>query len=608
MKQFLSRCYRNFSLNAKLTAIIWSFTAAIIFLILLVFSFFHRNTVQEEVNASSRHFTENSVRIINTNYTNIIEHFVYCYSTSESAAAFTALNDPSLTYFYKRDLLQNGLDLMNSSNYLVQGAIVISRDGETSYTSYSSPSINTENTFLGLNELQICQGITWLPMRSSPFRNESDVLPLVFPLYFDSDKHLRLVDLGAGGCVGYVAVLLDCKLLSTSLSSNVGDTPSSSFILTDDEGRILYTNNDNIPADLKGETGNSVQPLLLSSRRSSFSGYQIITADLEPANVKFIHYTKEIVLSDVLPSVYVLFLSIVTAVLLILCLMSLLISRYVTNPVNILVDIIKKIKNNCYTDYVHFNSNDEVGILCNAINEMHHTIQAQIVQIRHKEAEKYKTELQLLTEQINPHFLYNTLNCIQAEVQEEDNAAAAEMIKSLADYLRIGLSYSQTTISVENELRHAEAYITIMNHRFSHAVLYSGSADPSIFHYPIPKSILQPLLENSITHGFQIKHAVETVAHPSIEVRLYVQENELHITVVDNGIGFNVPAVEQILCNDSLQHIGLHNIYSRLEMFYGKGNVKYQLSSIPYFRNEISFIIPFAAEDDLNQNQKGDIL
>ena len=604
MRQLFSGFYRNFSLIGKLTVIIWSFTAMVTFLILLVFGVFYRNTIQQEAEASSRRFTENSAKMISTNYTNIIEHFVYCYGTNESASDFRALNDPERTYFYKRDLLQNEMNLMNSSNYLVQGTIVISNDGKTCYVSYSSPSVNMDTTFIGLEELQACQSITWLSERPSPFRSANDVLPLAFSLYFDRDGHLRLVDSGSEGVVGYVVVLLDCGSLSKSLASAVDTDSDRSFMLVEKAGHILYANDDAIPQELADAVADPTFLSDCSSGKKSASSYRIFWADLENSNIRLIHYAKKITFSDVLPSVSVLFLSVVVTVLFVLYLMSVLISRYVTKPVNILVGMIQKIKNNCYTDYIRFTSNDELGILCRAINEMHDTIQEQIVQIRHKEAEKYKTELQLLTEQINPHFLYNTLNCIQAEVRDEHNAAASEMIHDLADYLRIGLSYRDMTISVENELRHAEAYVAIMNHRFSNSILYSCVVDSALLQHPVPKSILQPLIENSITHGFRLKQDAGHVALPSVEVSLHVRDDRLYIAVTDNGVGFDIQTTECILRNDNQQHIGLHNIYSRLEMFYGKGTVTYHLSSIPYFQNQISFVVPFLPKQDATQNQK----
>lgn len=592
MKHVFLNFFHKLSLNVKLTAIVWFFAAAITFIILLLFSIFYQKSVQEDAEKAASRFSENSVNIIDTNYTSIVDHFVFCYGTKKAASDFQSLNDPDSTFFSKRDLLQDELELLNNSNYLVQETIIFSPDGTDIYTSYSSPSISKRNSFISLHELQTCTGVTWLSSRPSLFRGKARVLPIVFPLSFDSDQHLRLFDPTKNDVVGYVVILIDCELLSDSLTSNIDEEKQRFFFLTDESKRIYYSNDQSISSDLIRESSNISSNSTFYFNVTASKNYSVYATELNNSDIKFVHYIKNITFFDILPSVSLLFCLIITIVLLIQYLVSVLLSRYVTKPVKTLVGIVQRINDNRYTEYTHFVSNDELGVLCRAINEMHHTIQSQIVQIQHNEAEKYTVELQLLIEQINPHFIYNTLNCIQAEVQSSKNAIASQMICDLADYLRLGLSYSNITTTVAHELRHAEAYVAIMTHRFFSQVLYSSTADPILMKHSIPKILLQPLLENSMIHGFRIKQQPESVAFPTIDVSLHMKNNKIHISVIDNGAGFDIQKTEHILLNDCCEHVGLHNIYRRLELFYGKGNVEYQLSSVPYFRNEISFIVP----------------
>lgn len=279
---------------------------------------------------------------------------------------------------------------------------------------------------------------------------------------------------------------------------------------------------------------------------------------------------------------------------------SFLMARYITRPVNGLVEVVHQIEENRYTEKLKFTANDEISQLGSAINNMHDTIRRQMIRIKQEEAEKYKTQIQLLTEQINPHFLYNTLECIQSEVLRGNSNTATNMIQYLAEYLRIGLSYGADLITISNELRHADVYIKLMNQRFQQSIIFLYKPSPDLNQRLIPKTILQPLVENSIRHGFGIDASGIPISVPTIEISLRAVEDRLSIGVIDNGSGFDAKTVEAITSGshtaDDKGHVGLHHIYHRLVTYYGKENVQFSFNSIPYYRNEIIISIPLPEE------------
>ena len=224
---------------------------------------------------------------------------------------------------------------------------------------------------------------------------------------------------------------------------------------------------------------------------------------------------------------------------------------------------------------------------------MYTTIQEQMEKIKEDENIRYKTELKLLTEQINPHFLYNTLEEIQLEVKKGDNGTASDMIQYLAEYLRIGLSGGADVITVADELKHAFAYVRIMNQRFRKSILFTRIYDQSMGDRMILKTILQPLIENSIRHGFGIDGGGIAVASPSIEIRFHLEEEKkLIINVSDNGSGFDEEKViKQMKKESHTVHIGVGNVYKRLVAYYGAENISVTARSIPYYRNTISIMI-----------------
>ena len=270
--------------------------------------------------------------------------------------------------------------------------------------------------------------------------------------------------------------------------------------------------------------------------------------------------------------------------------------RFVANPILKLNDIVEKIGSDDYNTPEHFPARDELGRLLEAINSMNSTINAQKQQIKEEEAVKYRTELKLLTEQINPHFLYNTLEEIQSEVFRNNNDIAASMIQYLADYLRISLSGGADIISISNELRHINAYINIMNQRFGQTILLVHKVDPALADVKILKTILQPLVENSIRHGFGIDSFGIPASAPMIQISFTSPApGSLAIDIIDNGSGFDAVKVRQLMVSEpsaqAQRHVGVNNVYHRLITYYGKENVEVSMESIPYYQNRIHICI-----------------
>ena len=270
--------------------------------------------------------------------------------------------------------------------------------------------------------------------------------------------------------------------------------------------------------------------------------------------------------------------------------------HFVAAPVVRLHSIVEAIADGRYDSQAHFSTHDELGELLEAINTMYSTINTQKEQIKEKEALKYRMELKLMTEQINPHFLYNTLEVIQAEVNRKNNATATSMIQSLADYLRISLSGGADVISISNELRHVSAYVNIMNQRFGQTILFLHKVDPSLGNVKILKTILQPLVENSIRHGFGIDSPGIPVSVPTIEIVFaWLSAEILQICVIDNGGGFDPEKLRSLMTSsqpaESQHHVGISNVYHRLITFYGEENVEISMESIPYYLNSIEIQI-----------------
>lgn len=216
----------------------------------------------------------------------------------------------------------------------------------------------------------------------------------------------------------------------------------------------------------------------------------------------------------------------------------------------------------------------EVGIgelksLSEHFNRMADKLQMQMDEILRNEKEKQKMEKKLLQSQINPHFLYNTLDSIIWMIQSKEYAGAEQMVSLLAKFFRVSLSQGKDMIPLEKELEHATSYLAIQNIRFKDKFDFYVSADEHLMKYLCPKLSIQPLLENAIYHGMEGMYD-----DGEIHINVYEKEDVIHIDVADNGLGMSEEKIEYILNNKVVSSkrgsgIGVRNVNERIKLIYG---------------------------------------
>lgn len=599
MFEILRKFYRSISLLTKIRMIIISVTLTVMIIILSFSFYFYSSLSQERELANAQASVAQASFNFNLNTKDILERFVDIGSSQDFLKDLTEIRDNPLAVKAHGQILQDDLDEFSYSGYLVHSALILTGDQTQAYSLYRSPLRVTTQVLFPDNELTFSHGITFLAERNSPFNPSIDVLPLVIPVSI-YDTYVQ-VDNGEHPPLIYVVLYLDKNKIEMSLNHATAQGSDNTYYIINGSGNLLSAigsghSLENFPnpraSDLISTMRkNGGEHLALSEENTHWILYE-----LERNNLLLLSEVPQITFTQIVGRAgYALALTLLLFVLLILAL-SFFTSNYVTKPVLKLVDVVHLIEQNEYRKKVRFETNDEVGQLLAAINGMYDTIQNQMITIKEEEAQKYKMELKLLTEQINPHFLYNTLEEIQSEVLRGDSKVASNMIQYLAEFLRIGLSGGADAIPIKNELRHANAYVKIMNQRFRQSILFMHKIDPALNDCLIIKTILQPLIENSIRHGFGIDSPGIPVSVPTIEIVFSApQTGILKIEVVDNGSGFDTEQVHKLMTdqvqNDTSHPVGLNNVFHRLAAHYGLENVELQLESIPYYRNAISFII-----------------
>lgn len=213
--------------------------------------------------------------------------------------------------------------------------------------------------------------------------------------------------------------------------------------------------------------------------------------------------------------------------------------------------------------HVRKNSFYEVELLAGNYNRMIHRIRGLMDEISEKEKTLRHAELNALVSQINPHFLYNTLDTIVWMAEFNDSSRVIALTKSLAAFFRLSLSGGRKLITVEDELEHVRQYLYIQKERYEEKLNYVIDAPGNLLDYTVPKILLQPIVENSIYHG------IKPLNGPG-QVTITVQEEgeRLIFTVTDNGVGYD-PAAVTADGSPRLGSVGLKNVDERLKLYYG---------------------------------------
>ncbi|GIN56825.1 histidine kinase [Lederbergia ruris] len=236
-------------------------------------------------------------------------------------------------------------------------------------------------------------------------------------------------------------------------------------------------------------------------------------------------------------------------------------------------------------------SNDEVTQVGLQFNQMMEQIRQLIRHVKNAEKEKYRAEIKALQVQIVPHFLYNTLNTIYWKSTLHKEKDVQEMVMALSRMFRLGLNSGKEITTVEKEIAHVTQYLNIQQKCYENLFTYRIDVDEesAIRDQPILKLILQPLVENSINHGFKDKRE-----GGFIEIRLSRKNDWMCITVSDNGVGMDTEMVQRNIEqeNDAYKGFALYNIFQRIQLYY-ENKAEMKLESTPGVGTTVKLSIPW---------------
>ena len=262
---------------------------------------------------------------------------------------------------------------------------------------------------------------------------------------------------------------------------------------------------------------------------------------------------------------------VIGAFLLVLILTNNFISSRITTPIQKLEKSVNAIEAGDLDTEVYQGGSYEIRHLGRSIGEMAKRIKTLMEDIVAEHESKRKSEFDILQSQINPHFLYNTLDIIVWMIENEQKQDAVRIVTALARFFRISLSKGKSIITVRDELEHVRNYLMIQQTRFKNKFVYTIDAEDDVMELVSLKLMLQPLVENAIYHGMEFMDGDGEIC-----VKVYREDAELWFRISDNGLGMTEEQTRSLL--DEQNHIsskrgsgiGVKNVNERIRLYFGE--------------------------------------
>ena len=367
------------------------------------------------------------------------------------------------------------------------------------------------------------------------------------------------------GYYGFINAAINLHHL-TDIVSNIDFYEGESFIM--DTSSNLYTKVQTISAQDTENIMNNVMLHLDTTSSFSLDKYTYYYTKI-PANENWYLCTKVETanLTKETSSFILMLTSLLVLFTLITIVVCIYLSRSITKPISNLNETMQKASSNLQI-VADQSDIEEINSLSRSFNQLIQKIDNLLKKIKEDAKLQRQSEIKVLQAQINPHFLYNTLDALNWKALQHQDAEMTTLIRSLCDFYRISLSNGDEFIPIKDEIKHVECYLKIQSIRFKNQFTYDLEVEPHLLSMYCLKILLQPLIENAITHGLR------PLDHPGeIHIQIFTQDNNIIMTVEDNGVGMSDQMLDEVnngLSNQALHKYGLYNINQRIRLTYGE--------------------------------------
>ena len=517
---------------------------------------------------NSSEYTHTIIQQMNQNidsYIDYMENIAYLISSNEDVQDY--LFDEKIDNEGRYRIL-NQLQTILDSRSDIRNVGIISKNGRMLIND-GSKSVNQD---LDLNTQEWYA--TALEKPNGPILTSSHVQHIISgerPWVITLSRGIRDRS-GSGEKEGVFFIDLNYSAISELCDQSTVGTKGYAFIL-DAKGNIVYhpqqqqlynelqTENISLIMDTDEDTvltGTGNDGKLYSISRSGKTGWTVVDCTSVRELLRKSRQAQ---------SVYVL-----TAIILVIValLFSRFMARSITLPIQKLRDSMKKVQEGDFSvSDVVVDSKNEIGSLTKSFDVMTHRIHELMEQNVHEQEEKRKSELKALQSQINPHFLYNTLDSIIWMAEGKKNEEVVLMTASLARLLRQSISNEDEVVPIANEVEYARGYLTIQKMRYKDKLEFQIAVDSSILYIPLIKLVLQPIIENAIYHGLKYKESKGLLI-----VKGFMKDGNAVLQVIDDGVGMDEETLAHIYDKHKVNYhsngVGVYNVQKRLKLYYGE--------------------------------------
>lgn len=410
----------------------------------------------------------------------------------------------------------------------------------------------------------------------------------------------RAVELTYNGETSQGILLVDMNFSGIEqIFKNIDISKSGYVYLVDSKGEIIYhprqqliysnLMNENNEEAVNYEDGTIVESFndeerVVTTKTVGYTGWKIVAVTpMKDITENYSHMRIFLVL--------IIFFGV-----LILTIINIVVSSRIATPIKSLENKVRKFEEGVRNIDFSTSGSYEVKHLGKAINSMVAQMNLLMDNIVREQELKRKTELDALQAQINPHFLYNTLDSIVWMVEGERYEGAVTMVTALARFFRISLSKGKNVIKLKDELEHVSNYLTIQNIRYKNKFSYKIQAEDDVLDLACIKLVVQPLVENAIYHGMEYMDG-----DGEIDIKAYSENNEAIIEVRDNGPGMTEDIVESLLkkvhASKKGSGVGIRNVNERIKLYFGS-IYGLEINSEPDDGTSIKIHIPIIKYDD----------
>lgn len=260
-----------------------------------------------------------------------------------------------------------------------------------------------------------------------------------------------------------------------------------------------------------------------------------------------------------------------------------------------MIEYMHRVQNGRLDEHIPIKRRDEIGILGEAFNNMADKLDSHIKRTYRAELAMRDSEIALLQSQINPHFLYNSLENMSMLASSGGNEDLADLAADLGQFFRISIRSKDRIVRIENELEYIRLYMNIHAARFGDRLQFEIDAQPELLTCAIPKLILQPLVENSIIHGHRM---LKDGAFVRVSISRADNPGEIRICVNDNGEGMTSQRISEVM--QSQKSIGLPNVAQRISLMFGESRAL-QIESTFGEGTQISFLLPEMSVEEMKE-------